>query len=407
LQTGDFLLFASLSMLESSKGTKKLTARRVKILQLLPECHDRSHDPTDLGEQIVAAFPRSKYEVTSAFLAGKPSVEHPPSQAEKTHYFNFPESAQKGLRIRLKYELFKFCKKNAFDVVICHRFKPVSYILELNRIVGFKRCIGISHGFGEYRRCSRRLLARLMINDAWRFVGVSDSVRDYLVGLNCGFTPANTRAIPNAIDIDGLTAAQHSRAEARRLLGLSPDALLIGAIGRLVPVKGHIYLIRGFAQIADQFPGVQMAIIGEGREKETLLNEVQRFGLDGRVHLLGWKNRAMQYARAFDVWAMPSLMEGFGLALLEGMSAAIPVLASDIPAMRPMILGAGGLAVPPKDSAALANGLATLLSLSDDERKTKGRAAYEYLSSHHRVEDYKKAYLALVEDSLGTGGAVA
>ena len=380
-----------------------MNTHRIKILQLIPECHDRSHDPTDLAEQIASAFPRSKYEVTSAYLQGITGIEHPPSQAEKTHYFNFSDRDQKGMRIKLKFELYKFCKKNRFDVVICHRFKPVSYILELNRLLNFKLCIGISHGFGEYKRVGRRLFARLMINNAWRFVGVSDAVRNYLVGLNCGFSKTNTSAIPNAIDIEQLTISQHSRIEARKYLGLPSNALLIGAIGRLVPVKGHVYLIRAFAKITSEFPNAHVAIIGEGRERETLQNEVKRLGIAEKVHLLGWKTRAMQYVRAFDIWAMPSLMEGFGLALLEGMSGKLPIVASDIPAMKSMILGAGGIAILPKDSDSLAKGLATYLSLTDEERKVKGREAFEYLRSHHKIENYRQAYLTLVETSITRG----
>src|SRR5699024_7700193 len=102
----------------------------------------------------------------------------------------------------------------------------------------------------------------------------------------------------------------------------------LGALGRLVPVKGHIYLLQAFAALKDRYPQVHLAIIGEGREEARLLAEVERLDLMGRVHLLGFRENALQYVRAFDVWTMPSLAEGLGLALLEGMSGHLPVIAS-------------------------------------------------------------------------------
>jgi glycosyltransferase involved in cell wall biosynthesis len=103
-------------------------------------------------------------------------------------------------------------------------------------------------------------------------------------------------------------------------LGIDPSVRLIGALGRLVPVKGHIYLLQAFAALKDKYPDTQLAIIGAGREESRLAAEIDRLDLSGRAHLLGFKEIALQYIRAFDIWTMPSLAEGLGLALLEGMS---------------------------------------------------------------------------------------
>ena len=71
---------------------------RIKVLQLLPECHDRSHDAEDLAEQIVVALPREEFEVTSLYLQGAPLEHQPASRADHVHYFRFADSALKGLR---------------------------------------------------------------------------------------------------------------------------------------------------------------------------------------------------------------------------------------------------------------------------------------------------------------------
>ena len=372
----------------------------IKILQIQPDYHENSHNYFDLAEQIVVAFPKDRYIVTSAFIRGKPTEGHPASRADKAVYFDFPNSALSGWRVKLIWAIFRFCRKEKFDVVICNRYKQVNMLMLLNRWLKIPLCIGISHGFGEYTPFWRRQRARLLIDESWRFVGVSPAVAQYLLDQRCGFTEKNTTAITNAIDISVSESQQLSRREAREALDLPQETRLIGAAGRLVSVKGHLYLLQAFARIAEKHADAALAIIGEGKERLRLEAEVARLGLHGRVHLLGFRAGAKRYVRAFDIWTMPSLSEGLGLALLEGMSGHLPIIASDIPAMRPLVEGAGGLAVPPADVSALTGALDQYLSLSPNDLKAKGEMAYTYLCKNHSIEGYRSEYLGLIENNL-------
>jgi len=384
-------------------NTPKIS-QRIRVLQLQPDCHGGSHDPTDLAEQIVAAFPRERYEVTSAFLQGRPTPEQPKSCAEHVHYFELPDRAMRGLRLGAFRALWRFCRAGSFDVVICNRYKPVNLLMTINRWWRIPVCIGISHGFGEYDTFQRRRRFAASLRPNWRFVGVSPAVRDYLTGLGCGFTLDNTVAITNALDIELVENMLLSRSEARAELGLPQEIRLIGTTGRLVRVKGHRYLIEAFAAIASRYPDVHLAIIGDGEKEAELRETVARLGLADRVHLLGWRSRAKRYIRAFDIWTMPSLVEGLGLALLEGMIGRLPVIASDIPAMRPLIDGAGGIPVPPADADALAAALDQYLNLDDETLRHKGEQAYAYVRKQHSIDNYRTAYRALVEQSLAADG---
>ncbi|WP_325985479.1 glycosyltransferase [Pseudomonas protegens] len=378
--------------------------QRFKVLQLQPDYNVKSHDFADLAEQIVKALPAERYEVTAAFLRGRPGPNDPVSRAAHSVYFEFSDKSLKGMRLRAMWRLYQFCRKEQFDVVICNRFKPVNMMLTLNRWLKVPLCIGISHGFGEYDRLYRRRQTQRLIDRHWRFVGVSPAVKQYLLDCQCGFTDQNTWAITNAIDIEQAEALQHSRERSRELLGLAPDVRLIGALGRLVPVKGHTYLLQAFAQLKDKYPKTQLAIIGAGREEANLRAEIERLGLQGRAHLLGFKENALQYVRAFDIWTMPSLAEGLGLALLEGMSGQLPVIASNVPAMLPLIEGAGGLAVEPANVSALVTALDAYLGLSDEELAAKGQQAYAYLQKEHDIEVFREEYRQLIDSGLSQAG---
>ena len=375
-------------------------ARRLKVLQLQPDYHENSHNYSDLAEQIVLSFPRERYEVTTAFLQGRPAPGAEKTRAEHAVYFELPETALRGLRIGLRLRLLDFLRKNRFDIVICNRYKPVSLLMQLNKLLKIPVCIGISHGFGEYDSWQRRLCAKCYIDNHWRFVGVSSAVRDHLIEQKCGVTQDNTIAITNAFDLSIARSKQLSKTDARQQLGLPEHGRIIGAAGRLVRVKGHIFLIEAFAQVAKQHPDTYLAIMGEGKERERLQAAISTLGLDERVFLTGFVSGAKHFVRAFDIWTMPSSSEGLGLALLEGMSGALPVIASNIPAMKPLVEGAGGIAPPPGDTSSLAEALHSYLSLDAEALEQKGEETLRYLAQNHNIEDYRKAYLCLVESTL-------
>jgi glycosyltransferase involved in cell wall biosynthesis len=382
--------------------------KRIKVLQIQPNYHENSHDYSDLAEQIIAAFPKDKYEVTTAFLQGKPAEGAERSRAENSVYFDLPDQMLRGLRLRVRWLLFQFLRQEKFDVVIANRYKPVSIMMQLGRWLRTPVCVGISHGFGEYAPYLRRFFARRSITPAWRFVGVSPAVQRYLLAQHCGFTEHNTVAITNAFDLQTAESRQYSREEARARLELPEQSRIVGAAGRLVKVKGHVYLIRAFAKISAKHPDARLAIIGEGKEESGLRAEIAHLGMQEKVILLGFRPGAKRYVRAFDIWTMPSLSEGLGLALLEGMSGRLPIIGSDIPAMRPLIDAAGGIATPPADVDALAAALDRYLSLANSDLVGKGELAYRYLRENHSIERYRSEYLKLVEDALekNTGRSV-
>lgn len=374
--------------------------RKIKVLQLQNRYNVNA---SDLAEQIIQGLPTHAYEVTTVFLRGRPAPGEPESRAARSVYLDLSSSSTQGLRLKALWLLYKHCRAEGYDAVIAHRFKPINMMMLLNRWLRIPACIGVLHGLGEYDRPYRRWESRALISKAWRLVGVSRAVCDDLINSGAGFGLCNVRQINNAIDISRAERLQHSKQEARRLLGLPEDAFVIGTIGRLVPVKGHTQLLEAFSEIKDDYPQALLAIIGEGRLRQEMEATIQARQLGGRVHLLGSKDDALQYVRAYDVFVMSSISEGLPLALLEGMSARLPVVGSDIDSMRPILEDSGGRVYPAGQPMILAERLREIATLTPQERAKEGQRAYEYLCQAHAIEDFRKQYRELLEEMLTNG----
>ena len=373
---------------------------KIKVLQL--QLHFNVF-ASDLAEQINHGLPDERYVVTSAFLCDRPGAEDLESCASRSIYFDFKKSDLKGLkRFLALWRLYKHCNKEDYDVIIAHRFKPINMLMFLNLILNIPTCIGIQHGIGDFDRFFRRLAAKLLFRSNWRMVGVSRAVRDYLINCDAGDTLNKSVQINNAIDINRAEQMQLTREDARTQLNLKPDTFILGCIGRLVPVKGHIYLIEAFSRLQAQHPNVAIAIIGEGRSRSTLEDAIEKFGLSEHVHLLGARKDALQFVRAFDTFIMPSLSEGLPLALLEGMSGHLPVLGSDIVSLRSIIEDCGGRIFKSKDVNSLAKNLEILLQQTPLNLRAEGEKAYEYLCAKHDINSFRHQYRSLIEESLST-----
>jgi len=371
--------------------------RKVKVLQIQNRYNVNA---SDLAEQIIEGLPSDMYEVTTLFLRGCPQVGEPVSRASRSIYFGLSSVATKGLRLKALWMLYRLCRAEGYDVVISHRFKPISMMMLLNRFLRVPACIGVLHGLGEYDRSYRRWESRLLIDSAWRIVGVSRAVCDDLAKSSAGFGVNNIRQINNAIDIARSERLQHSKSHARSLLGLPEDAFVIGTIGRLVPVKAHVHLIEAFAEIKEESPRAVLAIIGEGRSRQQLEESIRSYQLEDRVRLLGAKDDALQYVKAFDIFVMTSVSEGLPLALLEGMSARLPLIGSDIDSMRPILEDCGGRIYPVGQSRVLADRLREVIALSPQQRAEEGMRSFNYLCRSHAIEDFRKQYRDLVESTL-------
>jgi len=275
-------------------------------------------------------------------------------------------------------------KERGIDVI--HANTRVTQALAAGlRMFGGRPYISTCHGFFR-----PRFLRRALPFFGARVIAVSAEVREHLVR-DLRAAPAIVRLIPNGIDTDFFCPAlrrgseKAARGSLRRNLGL-PDGRIIGTIGRLSDVKGHLYFVEAMPEIASAFPDAAFLIVGEGRMKQAVLSRAKELGVMDRFYLKDSMSDTREALRSMDLFVMPSLSEGLGLSLMEAMSCALPSVGSDVGGIRTLIKhGDNGLLVKPADPAALAGAVKALLA--DERRMTDlGSRAREYIISNFSIE---------------------
>ena len=348
---------------------------------VLQFCHGYDGPFLDCARQYASLFAGTGYKVTTVFLTGATDPEVAAGCAsDEVIFMEFSSRAIRGLKLGATARLRKIAASRNFSFCIAHRFKPIYIALLATGLP----VIGVHHAFGDYQRRSRKLFAHLF-RKRLSLLGVSDAVRDDMRKCLPKWPAGRINTLYNRIDIDAVQAGQLSGTPAREALGLSVDGFIVGNVGRLHPDKDQATLIRGFALALPNLPtDSQLVIMGKGRLEEDLKELSNELGIGDQVLFLGQVPDARRYFRAFDVFALSSDHEPFGMVLLEAMAAGVPLLATACGGAKEVVEGVGIL-FPLGDAEHLAQGLQHLAQLDDEQRMACAELMLERL--HERFSD--------------------
>ena len=349
---------------------------------VLQFCHGYDGPFLDCARQYASLFAGSGYRVTTVFLTGVADPEVAAGCAsDEVLFLEYSSSAVRGLKLGAIRDLRKIAASRDFSFCIAHRFKPI-YIALLGTNLPV---IGVHHAFGDYQRRTRKLFAHLF-RKRLSLLGVSDAVRDDMRQCLPKWPTGRIRTLYNRIDTESLQASLLSVGQAREALGLASDAWIVGNVGRLHPDKDQATLLRGFAQALPSLPKpAQLVVMGKGRLEQDLKELASELGIGAHVYFAGQVADARLYFRAFDVFALSSDHEPFGMVLLEAMAAGVPLLATACGGAREVVEGVGIL-FPLGDAAHLAQGLIHLASLDAEQRQACAELMQQRL--HERFSDH-------------------
>ncbi|MDR3299020.1 MAG: glycosyltransferase [Candidatus Accumulibacter sp.] len=321
---------------------------------VLQFCHGYDGPFLDCARQYASLFRGTPYKVATVYLTGEENADAArESASDAVIFLQYTSAEVRGLKLKAIRDIRRVVAERDFALCVAHRFKPI-YAALLGTDLPV---IGVHHAFGDYRRLSRRLFARVF-RHRLALLGVSNAVRDDLRADLPTWPAPRIETLYNRIDIETVRAEQIPRPEARAALGLPPDAWVVGNVGRLHPDKDQATLLRGFARALPRLPpGSLLAILGEGRLEGALKALSAELGIAESTRFLGQIPHARRYFRAFDVFALSSDREPFGMVLLEAMAADVPLIVSDCGGAREVADGVGEL-FPFQDASALADCLA-------------------------------------------------
>ena len=204
------------------------------------------------------------------------------------------------------------------------------------------------------------------------FIAVSQSVYDYLV--DAGIRKENISLIYNSIK---LTEDQPGPKDLalRESFGWSRDDCVIIAVGRLEPVKGHRFLIEALSQAIRVRPNVRCLIVGEGRARQSLEEQVKGLNLEKYVHFAGFRRDIHELLKGSDIFCMPSLSEGLPYAMLEASAAGLPMIVSEVGEMARLLKdGDTALFTPAGDTDSIAKSILHLIDNPEEASRLSASA---------------------------------
>jgi len=168
--------------------------------------------------------------------------------------------------------------------------------------------------------------------------------------------------IENGLDITKYEISMEASRHKRHELHLDKETVL-GCLAKLRAQKGHKYLLEAFHDIHTKYPETVLLLIGNGEERQKLEILTKKLQLEDSVIFLGNRDDVPELLSVIDIFVFPTLFEGMSNALMEAMANGIPIIATDIPENRELIVnGVSGLLVPKKNSLALTKAIKYLLT---------------------------------------------
>ncbi len=185
--------------------------------------------------------------------------------------------------------------------------------------------------------------------------------------LKLGISKEKIHCIPIGIDVESYASAGNGP-KVRSELGVAPEALIVGLVGRIHPWKGQEVLIEAAARVLEACPNTHFLLVGDIVRPEqrahldALRMLAQQLNIARQVQFVGTRSDIPDIMQLLDICVVPSLREPYGLVAIEAQAAGTPVIASNVGGLREIVQdGVSGCLVPPGDSIQLANAIVMYL----------------------------------------------
>lgn len=300
-------------------------------------------------------------------------------------------------------QLARFLRAKRFDILHAHGSKAglVGRLAAL--IAGLPVVFFTAHNsifyaeWPEFKKAAYALAEKGLARRTHRVIAVSEALRGELIERE-GLKPEQVVAVHNGIDISEFHIAE-PRESVRVRLGLPIDRPVVGAVARLVPQKGLRYLIEA-AALMQTGERPLFVVVGDGPLRAELEAFAAKSGAGGDFVFTGSRNDVPMFLKAFDLLAFPSITEALGVTILEAMAASLPVVATAVGGIPEVVVhGETGILVPPRNAAALAEGIKKILA-APERAVSFGRAGHKRVCALFTVEKMAGRVMELYREAL-------
>jgi len=253
--------------------------------------------------------------------------------------------------------------------------------------------------FGPARNAAYRALETALGRASDALIGVSEATVADLVRLRVA-PRERFRVIPIGLELDRFAAVDpRTRADFRAAAGVRDGELLLGCVGRLVPIKRVDVLLRALASLRAGGLPVKLAVVGDGESRADLQRLAGGLGVADAVTFTGFLEDSAPAAAAADIAVLSSDNEGTPVSLIEAGAAGRPAVATDVGGVADVVGPSGGRLVPSGDPEALAGAIRALAE-SSAERAEIGATAREHVLTRFSTERLLSDISALYEELL-------
>jgi glycosyltransferase involved in cell wall biosynthesis len=219
-------------------------------------------------------------------------------------------------------------KAGDYDIVHSHIEALNAYSLFLAYKCGIPKRISHSHGTDHYsgnwiKRKVYDLIKKRITEYATVKLSCSQKAGEWL------YNGKNFELVPNCIDYKRFAFDKDVREAIRHKNGFSDEAYIIGTVGHLSDIKNHIFLEDVLFNLSKKSSNYYLAIVGEGENKKKIEQKAESLFLCDRIAIFPPTPKVEQYYQMFDLYALPSLHEGFPMTVLEAQVSGLPVLLSE------------------------------------------------------------------------------
>lgn len=238
------------------------------------------------------------------------------------------EGNKKDFVINLK----DFLSKHHYDIVHINSGSifALAFGAKIAKKYGAKKIIVHSHCTGNDNlkyRIIKITSAPIFLKNATHYFACSKEAATWKFP-NKIIKNGNYEIIKNGIELERFKFSQDIRNKYRENLGLD-NQFVIAHVGRFTDQKNHEFLIKIFAQLKNKCNNCKLLLIGDGPNKNKIIDIVKELGIDSSVVFLGIRNDVNNILQAADIFVFPSKFEGLGIVAIEAQAAGLPTLCSE------------------------------------------------------------------------------